>query len=203
LQEAFLIYEDQYDGEWDRGWHKFSDMFPDVELTKYTRHDALKILIQRFAYRLVCFDSKMVKSLYRLPEKDVKAAVAALVEDSVLTEAEHGYILSDDVTLLQTYDASPPKPSLYALHRNDILVKSNEHWLKERFQHPYPDTLYYLLIDGEFKVAAVGKFRYTPEVEDIILDIPEDEAASRKDEILQAVHVLCGANNPVKRYQGK
>ncbi|MCL2409022.1 MAG: hypothetical protein FWC96_05335 [Oscillospiraceae bacterium] len=49
LQEAFLIYEDQYDGEWDRGWHKFSDMFPDVDLQKMARHDALKILIQRFA----------------------------------------------------------------------------------------------------------------------------------------------------------
>lgn len=27
LQEAFLIYEDQYDGEWDRGWYKFVEMF--------------------------------------------------------------------------------------------------------------------------------------------------------------------------------
>jgi hypothetical protein len=53
LQEAFLIYEDQYDGEWDRGWHKFNDMFPDADIGKYTRHDALKIFIQRFAYRLV------------------------------------------------------------------------------------------------------------------------------------------------------
>ena len=61
LQEAFLIYEDQYDGEWDRGWHKFSDMFPDINLTKYTRHEALKILLQRFVYRHVCFDVKMAK----------------------------------------------------------------------------------------------------------------------------------------------
>ena len=27
LQEAFLIYEDQYDGEWDRGWYRFGEMF--------------------------------------------------------------------------------------------------------------------------------------------------------------------------------
>ena len=25
LQEAFLIYEDQYDGEWDRGWYTFAE----------------------------------------------------------------------------------------------------------------------------------------------------------------------------------
>ena len=89
------------------------------------------------------------------------------------------------------------------MHRNDFLVKANEHILKEKYPHAYPDTLYYLLIDGEFRGAAVGKFRYTPEVEDVILDLPPDEATARKDEILQAVHVLCGANNPIRLYQGE
>ena len=201
LQEAFLIYEDQYDGEWDRGWHKFSDMFPHVSLTKYTRHEALKILIQRFAYRLVCFDVKMIKSFYKLPEKDIHAAVSALIDENILAETENGYMLCDDIDKLKTYSANPAK-SVYAMHRNDILVKSNEHWLKERYTHPYPDTLYYLLIDGEFQGAVVGKFRYTPEVEDVILDIPHNEISHRKDEILQAVHYLCGKSNKIKRFQG-
>jgi len=60
-----------------------------------------------------------------------------------------------------------------------------------------------MMIDGEFHGAAVGKFRYTPEVEDIIFDLSDDEADARKDEILQAVHVLCGANNKIKRYRGE
>ena len=30
LQEAFILYEDQYDGEWDRGWYRFEEMFPEV-----------------------------------------------------------------------------------------------------------------------------------------------------------------------------
>lgn len=201
LQEAFLIYEDQYDGEWDRGWHRFSDMFPDVNLAKYSRHDALKILLQRFAYRHVCFDIKMAKSFYKLPEKDIKAAVAVLIEDGIMIEAEGSYFLCEDFELLKTYTAEQPK-SVYAMHRNDFLVKSNEHWLKGKYTHQYPDTLYYILIDGEFRGATVGKFRYTPEVEDIILDMPDDEASERKNDILQAVHVLCGANNTIKRYQG-
>ena len=87
------------------------------------------------------------------------------------------------------------------MHRNDILVKSNEHWLKERYTHNYPDTLYYLLIDGEFRGAVAGKFRYTPEVEDIILDLPKDEAIKRKDEIIASTKLICG--NLLKRYQGK
>jgi len=202
LQEAFLIYEDQYDGEWDRGWHKFHDMFPDVDLTKYSRHDALKILLRRFAYRHVCFDTKMAKSFYKLPEKEIKTAVASLIEDGVLTEAEDGYFLCEDFTFLKTYTIEPPK-SVYAMHRNDFLVKSNEHWLKEKYTHSYPDTLYYILIDGDFRGAAAGKFRYTPEVEDVILDLSNEEEAAQKDEILQAIHILCGANNSIKRYRGE
>jgi hypothetical protein len=203
LQEAFLIYEDQYDGEWDRGWHKFSDMFLDVDLQKQTRHDALKILIKRFAYRLVCFNIKMAKSFYKLPEKEIKSAIAAHVDDGVLTETEYGYILHDDVRILETY-ATEPLKSVYAMHRNDILVKSNEHWLKVRFTHSYPETLYYLLVDGELRGAAVGHFRNGPnDMEDIIIDLPPDTVVARKDEILLAVHVLCGANNPIKRFQGE
>ena len=203
LQEAFLIYEDQYDSEWDRGWYKFPDMFPDANLTRYSRFGALKILLQRFAYRHVAFDFKMAKSFYKLPEKDIKTAVAALVEGGSLIETDGGYIIRGDFKLLKSHAAEPPK-SVYAMHRNDFLVKSNEHWLKEQYAHTYPDTLYYMLIDGEFRGAVAGHFRNGPnDIEDILLDIPPDEATGRKDEILQAVHVLCGINNPIKRYQGE
>jgi hypothetical protein len=202
LQEAFLIYEDQYDGEWDRGWYKFSDMFPDAGLEKYTRIDALKTLLRRFAYRHVRFDLKMAKSFYKLPEKDIKAAVLALVGEGAFTETENGYILSEDAKILKTYTADMPE-SVYAMHKNDFLVKSGEHRLKELYAHPYPDTLYYMYIDGEFRGAAAGKFRYTPEVEDVILETTPDEAEARRDEILRAVHVLCGENNPIKCYRGE
>ena len=202
LQEAFLIYEDQFDGEWDRGWHKFSDMFPDVNIARYTRHEALKILLQRFAYRHVVFDINMAKSFYKLPEKDIKNAAADLVADGILMETENGYILAEDYEFLKTYQPEP-FAFVYAMHRNDFLVKSNEHWLKQRYTHSYPDTMYYLMVDGEFCGAVVGKFRYTPEVEDVILSLPAGEAAARKNDILMAIHYLCGEDNPIRRYQGQ
>ena len=208
LQQAFLIYENQNEFEmtdtmeWDRDWYQFSEMFPDVDLEKYSRHDALKIVLQRFAYRHVLFDLEMAKSFYKLPEKDIKKAIANLVEEEIFMETDEGYLLKEDVDLLQTYHAEPPQ-FIYAMHRNDFLVKSNEHWLKERFTHAYPDTLYYLMIDGKFKGVVAGKFRYTPEIEDIILDIPHEEMVTKKDEIVQAVRSLCGANSPIKRYQGE
>ena len=202
LQEAFLIYEDQHDGEWDRGWYRFAEMFPDVDLAKYTRLEALKIILQRFAFRNVIFDSKMAKSFYKLAEKDIKQAILALLDDGILAEVDGGFVLKSDFDLLQTYNVEPPK-SVYALHRNDFLVKSNEHWLKEKFTHSYPDTMYYLLVDGEFRGAVVGKFRHTPELEDVILDLSSDVAAVRRDEILQACRFFCGESNPIKRYIGE
>jgi len=89
------------------------------------------------------------------------------------------------------------------MHRNDFLVKSNEHWLKELYKHSYSDTLYYLLVDGEFKGAVVGKFRYTVEIEDVMLDIPREEAEQRKGEVVQAVRRLCGKKSEIKRYCGE
>lgn len=203
LQEAFLVYEDQYDGEWDRGWYKFYEMFPNVDFTKYSRHDALKIMIKRFAYRHVLFDAEMVKSFYKLPMKEIVTAIEELATENVITAAHNGYLLKSDFDVLEAYSGENPQ-SVFTMHRNDFLARSYEHLLKNKYQHNYPDTLYYLLIDGVFRGAVVGKFRYTPEeIEDVILELPKDETATRKDEILKAIHNMCGKDNLIKRYQGK
>lgn len=204
LQEAFLIYEDQYDGEWDRSWYKFTEMFPDIDLARYSRQESLKILLQRYAYRNVLFDADMVKSFYKLPGKDIKAAIDEMVTNGVFTEMESSYLLKSDLAVLQSYSGETPKFVL-AMHRNDFLVKSNEHWMKEQFKHPEHDTLQYLLIDGEFRGASVGHFKNGPYVlEDIILDLPKVEITARKDEILETVYAVnFGQNNPIKRYNGE
>jgi len=104
LQEAFLIYEDQYDGEWDRGWYKFSEMFPDVNMKRFSRVEALKIVLKRFAYRLIWFDVRMVKCYYKLPEKDIKAAISAMIAGGVLKSVDQGYVLVDDIARLENYE---------------------------------------------------------------------------------------------------
>jgi transcription initiation factor IIE alpha subunit len=206
LQEAFLIYEDQYDGEWDRGWYKFSEIFPNANLQKYTRHEALKIILQRFAYRHVLFDTAMAKSFYKLPEKEIKTSIAELVLKGVLTEVDDGYMLSDDIEFLQTYKAEPLH-FVYAMHRNDFLYKSNEHILKEQFKPLYEnlpydhESLQYLLIDGEFHGASVGHFRNGPyDLNDVVCDLPEAE--ERKDEIIEAITTVNYGRSPA-RFMGK
>jgi len=146
LQEAFLIYEDQYDGEWDRAWYQFSEMFPNVNLVKYNPNEALKIVLQRFAYRNVLINTDMVKSFYKLANKDIKVAVKELVNENILIPFENYFLLKTDSEILNniTYQTSK---SVYAIHRNDFLVKSNEYWLKEKYKQSGSDILQYILID--------------------------------------------------------
>lgn len=190
LQEAFCVYEDQYDGEWDREWYLFSEMFPNVNLERYTRSEALQIVLRRFAYRHVWFDLNMAKSFYRLPVKDIKAAIAALLQEQVLTEFENGYILSEDADLIRQRKPNIEK-SIFVMHRSDFLVKSNEHMLKARYQRDGSDVLQYILIDGEFHGAVFGHFKYGPYViDEIAVDLPEDEKTLRWKEITDAVDLV-------------
>ena len=206
LQESFLIYEDQYDGEWDRGWYKFAEMFPEVHIERFSKIEALKIVLQRFAYRLVWFNTAMAKSFYMIPEKEIKLAVSELVADGVFVALESGYMLKHDADLLINYEQKPLH-FVYALHRNDFLYKANEHILKEKIKPLIEKLTYdheplqYLLIDGEFHGASVGHFRNGPyDLNDIVCDLPDAE--SRKDEIIEAIRAVNYGKTP-QRFMGK
>lgn len=206
LQEAFLIYEDQYDGEWDRGWYRFGEFFSDFNLDRYTKTEALKIVLRRFAHRFVWFTPAMAKSFYKLPEKEIKLAIAGLVSETVLVESDGGYLLKEDAETLKTYIA-PEFHSVYALHRNDPIYKAFEPALKSLAKSlteglPYDcDPLQYLLIDGVFHGAVVGHFRNGPyDLNDVRID--DASLLSRKEEIIAAVQTVNSGALP-QRFMGK
>lgn len=206
LQEAFLIYEDQYDGEWDRGWYQFAEMLPEADLSRYSRLEAVKIVLQRFAYRMVWFDIAMAKSFYKLPEKEIRLAVSELEAEGRLTALGTGWLLDSDAELLLHYE---PKELhfVHALHRNDILYKAQEHMLKELAKKLTEGLLYdheplqYLLIDGEFHGACVGHFRNGPyDLNDIVCDL--EDAEERRQEIMEAVCTVNFGRIPL-RFMGE
>ena len=206
LQEAFLLYEDQYDGEWDRGWYRFEEMFPDVNTQRYTRTEALKILLPRFANRMVWFDTAMAKAFYHVPEKEIRKAVEELAAEGTLSPWASGYLLKSDEELLRNYRPKNIR-SVYALHRSDILYKVQEPVLKQRVKSLTEGLAYdceplqYLLIDGRFHGATVGHFRYGPyDINDIVCDLPDAE--SRREEILEAVLAVNPGGQP-KRFMGR
>lgn len=191
LQEAFLIYEDQNDGEWDRGWYKFEEMFPDADFNRFTMLEAIKTLLKRYGYRQVLFDKRQAKEFYKIPEKEIKEAVKELVSEGVFVGADGGFMLKEDAEAMDSYKAKKPH-FVYAMHRNDFLVKSDYHILKDKFKPLYDkleydhEPLQFLLIDGEFRGAVVGHFRNGPyDLNDVVCDIKDYD--KRKAEIIQAV----------------
>ncbi len=205
LQESLLIYEDQFDGEWDRAWYLFPEMFPNVDIHRYTRTEALMIILKRFSYRNVLFDVEMARSFYKLPAKDIKLAVQNLVKDGTLVSYDDSYILQSDLEVLQNRTHNKMPPSVFVLHRNDFLVKSNEHWLKERYKQSDCDILQYILIDGEFSGAVVGKFKNGPYIlNDVVLDLSDTAKQQRRDEIINAIYqVNDPQHSPLQRYCNK
>ena len=202
LQKAFLIYEDQYDGEWDRGWYPITEIFPELNLNKYNQEEALKILIKRFTYRNVKIDLQMVKSYFKVTNKLIKKVLEDMTERGVLSFIEHNYYLSDDISIITEIN-SQKLEFVLSLHRNDFLVKSNELELKNKFSNQLHDTLSYLYIDGEFQGAVYGKFKYGANIiEDVEVALSQGESTKRKTEVINAIKYLFTASE-VKRYNGK
>lgn len=185
LQADCLIFEDQTDGEGDRGWFLFQAEFPDVNPRRWSRMEALARLLPRFAYRNVRVSPDMIRSFYQLPLKEIRAAL----EISGLEPEDGGFLLPEDRALLSSAALPAPEPGVLLLQRNDFLAKSNAYWLGERFSPAPPwEVLQYLLIDGELRGAVIGRFKFGPPVvEDIVTDLPGEEQLRRRDEILAAV----------------
>lgn len=207
LQEKFLVFEDQTDNEWDRAWYPFETEFPDINLNRYTKEEAAEELVSRFAWLNVWIDAAMVRSFYRLPLKAINGVLERLVSNGTLKPHEGGYIRREDFHLLDCdpADGSERPYTVFILHRNDFLVKSHEHWLKERFTHPEYDVLGYLLIDGEFNGCLLGHFRNGPfELEDVAVLMENSAADALKEDILNAVELLYDPEtSPLKRFMGE
>lgn len=208
LQEAFLVYEDQVDNEWDRGWYLFESEFPEIDRNRYTKAEALKLLLPRVASLLVFFDEELLRAYYRIPARLITEVVNAMLSDGSLVpetlEGRKGYLLKEDVNLLTQEQLTGEIPSILMLQKNDFLVRAYCDELKKKITSEW-DSLYYLLINGEFHGAVMGRFKFGPHIiEDIVLDIPEADRINRKEEILSIIYTVFDpiASKP-NRYDGK
>ena len=78
---------------------------------------------------------------------------------------------------------------------NDQLYRSVESARTDRYKCPQKgsEVTQYLLVDGVIRGAVMGHFRYGPyDLHAVWLELPEQEAAVRRDEILRAVYAVNG-----------
>ena len=208
LQEAFLVYEDQVDRDGDRGWYAMQCEFPELNLDRYSKQQALEAVLPRLCRRMVWLTADAAHEFYSQPIALVRSAMASLAASGQLIpftmEEREGYVLSQDFPLLPQVNPAAPARRVLALQRNDPLVRCLTKAEKTALSGGQ-EALYYLLIDGRICGAVCGRFKFGPHVlEDVVLDLKQAETLSRREEILEAVYaVFDRAASPLQRFCGE
>jgi hypothetical protein len=187
LQEAFLVYEDQVDSDWERNWYEFAAEWPDVKLDEDRREEAAAQVLLRFLAGHVFATMEQLKDWSRLPNKLLKSVTRDMENSGFFVPIDieglgEGWMLAKDANL----ELREVPSSVFMIHKSDILTRSHASELKRRFGGQ--ETLQYLLIDGEFRGAVLGHWRIGPhDVDDIVVEVPAKEREDRREEILKAV----------------
>lgn len=192
LQEAFLVYEDQVDSDWERPWCVFSDEWPGIDVRPDRWEIAAGEVLRRFIHAHAVVDIEMIRDWSGWSVRDIRRLLQVMQAEGAIApcsvdEWGDGWTCSGS-----EMPAASAAPSVFMLHRADPLVRANASELKRRFSGP--EVLQYLLIDGDFLGAVCGHWRIGPhDVDDIVLDLPALEAEERQAEIIDAV---AGAYHP-------
>ena len=204
LQEAFLVYEDQCDDDWERGWEYFESAWPDVHISEDKRQAARQAVLLRFLQAHVFAIPQQLRDWSGFPPKEIQACCKALeaegsVECCVIPSWGEGWLISD---LKESQPASPWR-GVRVLSQADLLFHSHQSELKQRFSGL--EVLSHILIDGKFQGAVVGHWRINPyDLDDIVLELSDAERQARKEEILQAVRdAYPPERHSVLRYHGE
>lgn len=204
LQEAFLVYEHQPDTSWETGWFEFATEWFPVESDPFAKHKALLQVIHRFIRAMVFATATHIRSWSQLPANTIQLVLQDLLEEGTIIPATvdrmgTGYICAEDMGLAITTTCPP---CTFMLDKADFLVRAHLNELKERFGGH--EVLQYLLIDGTFQGAVVGHWRIGPyELDDVVLDLPAEQAAERREEIINAITCIYSpATHPLRRYNG-
>ena len=203
LQKAFLVYEDQVDGDWERGWYGFAAEWPDITVDHEQTPSAVRQVLTRFLEVQIFATYQEIRDWSGLPVRQIKAALSDLEARGTTLpvdagELGEGWVLTDDDALI---DAAPSRSCLM-LHKGDPLVRPQMSALKQRFAGL--EVLQYLLIDGRFQGAVCGHWGISPyDVQDVTLLLPVAERIFRRDEILDAVRWgYQSPQYPILRYDG-
>ena len=204
LQTAFLVFEDQQETDWERGWNIFTSDWPTVDLEAMDWAEAAAMVLRRFFQANVFATLEQVKDWSGLALKSLKGVVADMELSGDLVAFEDaglgaGWVCANAVNL----KAVDVPSMVLMLHKSDPLVKAHSSELKRQFAGE--EVLQFLLIDGEFKGAVLGHWRIGPhDVDDVVVALPAKERAVRKAEIIDAVAwKYQGENHQTLAYAGQ
>jgi hypothetical protein len=187
LQQAFMVYEDQVNSDWERNWYEFAAEWPEIHIESKKWEESATQILLRFLYSHVFATLEQFRDWSQFALKPLKELLQnmekkGLIMPKSLEGLGEGWMLAQDISL----KPSKIKPSVFMLHRSDILARSHTTELKRRFGDR--EVLQYLLIDGTFQGAVIGHWRIGPhDVDDIVVELPASERTDRQKEIINAV----------------
>jgi len=203
LQQAFLVYEDQVNSDWERAWYLFGAEWPEVLIEDEPWEPSAAQVLLRFLRALVFATFEQIRDWSGFASRSVSALMEHMEKrGDVLRLAVEG--LGEGWIRVQDRDLEARKAgrSVFMLHKSDFLVRSHASQLKQRFGG---EVLQYLLIDGAFQGAVLGHWRIGPhDVEDVIVELPHAESTSRREEIVKAVAwAYHPPHSRILRYNGR
>lgn len=194
LQRAFVLYEDQEDGGWDRPWCRFESEWPEIDLDRMAWSKAAIAVVERFLDAHVFATTGQIHDWCGFGLRKVRQ----LLPEARLTPCEvnglgMGWMRETETSSGQGETERAPSShgaaltsSTLLLHKADPLVRPHLGELRERYRGR--EVLQFLLIDGELRGAVCGHWRIRAhDVEDVVVDLPRDQAEARREEILTAV----------------
>ncbi len=208
LQQAFVVFEDQVDDEWDRAWYLLEDELGLEDLSGYEKTEAQAILIQRFTHAHVFATPTMLRAFTGFTAAEIKAAFSAGEQNGTYQKTEcfgeTGFVLAEDMETLEK-PAGKTADTLFIMDNNDFLVRAHIPMLKKRFPEKPYKNLYYVLFRGRFIGAVQGRFTFSfDELEDVMLaeDVGQDPAIKRRI-IAKLYEMYDEKTSPLQRYAGK
>jgi hypothetical protein len=202
LQQAFLVYEDQVDDSWERGWYELAVEWPDVILDDARRDEDAAEVLRRALEALVFGTEEQLRDWSRWPERRIRKLLALLEDGGAVRRARVDGLGDGFAGGAEPPDARPV-PSVVVLHKHDFLVRAHASELERSFGRR--DLLQYVLVDGELCGAVRGHWRFAPyDVDDVSLELAARERTRRRDEILARVREQYPSpRHAIRRYSGK
>lgn len=209
LQAACLLYEDQIDTDWDTGWLLFAEEWFKVPDDEASKEAAIQTVLLKFTETMVFATERQMKSWSGLPAKTIAKTVSSLIQMGALLPVEvnglgQGVMCKTDaeqLSLNERKDIEVPE-GIYMLDKSDFLVRADLDVLQERFKGL--EVLQFLLVDGEFRGAVLGHWGFGDyDLEDIVLDLDEEAATRRQEDVIAAVRkIYSPEHHRIRRYNG-
>ncbi|HEX7005002.1 MAG TPA: crosslink repair DNA glycosylase YcaQ family protein [Trueperaceae bacterium] len=180
LQEAFLVFEQQLETEWDNAWFSLEREQPEWLVAAPEQDLARLEVLRRFSRAHVATSAQEAKDWSGFPLRQVRELLTELTESGELTRvAIDGW---GERFMASDWEPVEPEASLAILDPGDPLVTAQASVLKRKFDGL--PALKYVYVDGDVAGIATGRWGIGPfDVDDVVF-IEETSSERSRDDII-------------------